>query len=110
MGGWAVANGWVPGKAFYVDGQNVGGVTTVERHDVVDIVKSWGWQVDDGVARHCDVAATNAPCDACMGLFQLAGPVTPGVHRVSLCASGRGTADRLTPPDLVCDTKTVIVQ
>ncbi len=114
LSGWAVANGWVPVKGFYLDGVLIGyvgsGVTTIERHDVSDIVKSWGWTMDDGQPKHCDVAWTGAPCEACMGLWLESGPVSPGVHTVALCVTGKGTPDLRTPPDVVCDTKTVTVQ
>ncbi len=112
MSGWGVANGWTPVKGFYVDGALVGyvgsGVTTIERHDVSDIVKSWGWQVDDGQPKHCDVAWTGAPCEACMGMWLEVGPVSPGVHKVALCVTGKSDAS-FSMPDRACSTRTVIV-
>lgn len=111
MGGWAVANGWTPGKGFYVDGALVGdGISTVERHDVGDIVKGWGWTVDDGQAKSCDISGTwFAPCESCVGLFQIYGPIAPGPHKVAICVSGKSDAS-FSMPDVVCDSAIVNVQ
>lgn len=106
--GWAVANGWNARKGAYIDGVLVGEGSSVERHDVADIVASWGWQANDGQPRQCDIAATSAPCASCLGLW-VEHEISKGKHTLALCVSGRSDSS-FTMPLMVCDTRTVVVQ
>jgi hypothetical protein len=102
--GWAVGNGFTPGKVMHVDGVNVD-LVSWERHDVCDRLVPHGWTCDDGVPKLCDASGTEAPCPACVGLMTYV-EVSPGPHRVTLCATGK-SGDIGTTPPTTCDEKIV---